>query len=149
MGCDKKIFEKGQTKTFEESSIVWEDRIYVRNLGWMKFSRLDQPSWSSYSPSIMTIHVNIGEAKTRLSELLNAIKRGERVVIMRAGEPEAEIVSARDSKATSKEELARKRKSAFGMYRDAFKGADLSLEALKADRGDPDERFERKFGAAS
>ncbi len=97
----------------------------------------------------MTIHVNIGEAKTRLSELLNAIKRGERVVIMRAGEPEAEIVSARDSKATSKEELARKRKSAFGMYRDALKGADLSLEALKADRGDPDERFERKFGAAS
>lgn len=94
----------------------------------------------------MTIHVNIGEAKTRLSELLNALKRGERVVIMRAGAPEAEIVPARDGKDTSKEELARKRKSAFGMYRDAFAGADLSLKALKADRGDSDERFERKFG---
>ncbi len=97
----------------------------------------------------MTIHVNIGEAKARLSELLNAMKRGERVVIMRAGEPEAEIVPAYDSKTASREERARKRKSAFGMYRDAFKGADLSLKSLKAERGNPDERFERKFGAPS
>ena len=97
----------------------------------------------------MTIHVNIGEAKTRLSELLNAMKRGEQIVIMRAGEPEAELVPARTSHSTTREERARKRKSAFGMYRDAFKGADLSLEALKAERGDPEERFERKFGASS
>ena len=99
--------------------------------------------------SIMTIHVNIGEAKTRLSELLNAMKRGERVVIMRAGEPEAEIVPAREAQQSSREERGRKRKAAFGMYRDAFKGADLSLEALKAERGDPEERFERKFGPSS
>ena len=97
----------------------------------------------------MTIHVNIGEAKTRLSELLNAMKRGEQIVIMRAGEPEAELVPARAAHSTTREERARKRKSAFGMYRDAFKGADLSLEALKAERGDPEERFERKFGASS
>jgi antitoxin (DNA-binding transcriptional repressor) of toxin-antitoxin stability system len=97
----------------------------------------------------MTIHVNIGEAKTRLSELLSAMKRGERVVIMRAGEPEAEIVPAQRDAQASREERARKRKAAFGMYRDAFKGADLSLKVLKADRGDPDERFERKFGASS
>ena len=97
----------------------------------------------------MTIHVNIGEAKTRLSELLNAMKRGEQVVIMRAGEPEAELVPARATQASSHDERARKRRSAFGMYRDAFKGADLSLEALKAERGDPDERFERKFGAST
>ena len=98
---------------------------------------------------IMTIHVNIGEAKTRLSELLNAMKRGEQIVIMRAGEPEAELVPARNAYSTTREDRARKRKSAFGMYRDAFKGADLSLEALKAERGDPEERFERKFGASS
>ena len=97
----------------------------------------------------MTIHVNIGEAKTRLSELINAMKRGEQIVIMRAGEPEAELVPARAAHSTTREERARKRKSAFGMYRDAFKGADLSLEALKAERGDPEERFERKFGASS
>ena len=97
----------------------------------------------------MTIHVNIGEAKTRLSELLNAMKRGERVVIMRAGAAEAEIVPVRETQQTSREERARKRSAAFGMYRDAFKGADLSLKALKAERGDPDERFERKFGPAA
>ena len=97
----------------------------------------------------MTIHVNIGEAKTRLSELLNAMKRGEQIAIMRAGEPEAELVPARNAQTTSREERARKRKSAFGMCRDAFKGADLSLDALKAERGDPEERFERKFGASS
>lgn len=39
----------------------------------------------------MTIHVNIGEAKTRLSQLIAALKRGERVVIDRDGEPEVEL----------------------------------------------------------
>jgi prevent-host-death family protein len=97
----------------------------------------------------MTIHVNIGEAKTRLSELINAMKRGEQIVIMRAGEPEAQLVPVRNTQTSSREERTRKRKSAFGMYRDAFKGADLSLESLKAERGDPKERFERKFGASS
>jgi antitoxin (DNA-binding transcriptional repressor) of toxin-antitoxin stability system len=97
----------------------------------------------------MTIHVNIGEAKTPLSELLNAIKREERVVIMRAGEPEAEIVPARESQTTSREELARKRKSAFGMFKKDFAGFDTGIHALKADRGDPDQRFGRKFGASS
>jgi prevent-host-death family protein len=58
-------------------------------------------------PLSMTIHVNIGEAKTRLSELLNAMKRGERVVIMRAGEPEAEIVPAREVQQSSREERVR------------------------------------------
>ncbi len=40
----------------------------------------------------MTIHVNIGAAKTRLSELLAVAKRGEEVVITRAGAPEARLV---------------------------------------------------------
>lgn len=39
----------------------------------------------------MTIHVNIGEAKTRLSQLIAAAKRGEKVVINRNGEPEIEL----------------------------------------------------------
>ena len=39
----------------------------------------------------MTIHVNIGEAKTRLSQLIAAAKRGEKVVIDRNGEPEVEL----------------------------------------------------------
>jgi len=39
----------------------------------------------------MTIHVNIGEAKTRLSQLIAAVKRGEKVVIDRDGMPEVEL----------------------------------------------------------
>lgn len=39
----------------------------------------------------MTIHVNIGEAKTRLSQLIAALKRGEKVIIDRDGKPEVEL----------------------------------------------------------
>lgn len=39
----------------------------------------------------MTILVNIGEAKTRLSQLIAAAKRGETVIISRNGEPEIEL----------------------------------------------------------
>lgn len=40
----------------------------------------------------MTIHLNIGEAKTRLSELLAAAVRGEEVVVDKAGVPYATLV---------------------------------------------------------
>lgn len=39
----------------------------------------------------MGIHVNIGEAKTRLSELVAAAERGEDVVIARAGEAKVRL----------------------------------------------------------
>jgi hypothetical protein len=45
------------------------------------------------------------------------------------------------------EQMAAKRKAAFGQYRQAFEGFDIDLEALKIDRSDPDERFKRKFSA--
>lgn len=41
----------------------------------------------------MTIHVNIGEAKTRLSQLIAAASRGEKVIIARDGEPVVELVA--------------------------------------------------------
>ena len=37
-------------------------------------------------------HVNVHEAKTRLSKLLEEVERGERVVIARAGTPVALLV---------------------------------------------------------
>ena len=40
----------------------------------------------------MTIHVNIGEAKSRLSALVAAAKRGEDVVIAHAGKPAVRLV---------------------------------------------------------
>ncbi len=88
----------------------------------------------------MTIHVNIGEAKTRLSELLRAMRSGERVIIARDGKPEAELVPAERGRHLTREEIAARRLSAFGMFKEAYKGFDTSLEALKADRVIRDEK---------
>lgn len=40
----------------------------------------------------VTVNVNIHEAKTQLSRLLERVARGERVVISKAGKPVAELV---------------------------------------------------------
>ena len=40
----------------------------------------------------MTVNVNIHEAKTHLSRLLERVAAGERVIISKAGEPIAELV---------------------------------------------------------
>lgn len=94
----------------------------------------------------MTIHVNIGEAKTRLSQLVAAALRGEEVVLQKAGQPQVRLVPVGDASRAEREAIARRRAAAFGKFKDAFAGADLSLEALKADRPDPDERERRALG---
>ena len=40
----------------------------------------------------MTIHVNVSEAKTRLSRLLREVEAGAEIVIVRAGSPVARLV---------------------------------------------------------
>lgn len=45
----------------------------------------------------MSIHVNIGEAKTRLSELVAASLRGEEVILAKAGKPVARITAIEDA----------------------------------------------------
>lgn len=93
----------------------------------------------------MTIRVNIGEAKTRLSELVAAAVRGEDVVLAKAGEPQVRLVRVIDMEA-ERVRIVEKRRAAMGIWKEAFEGFDTSVAALKADRGDPDERFRRKFG---
>lgn len=44
----------------------------------------------------MTVNVNIHEAKTHLSRLLEQVASGERVVISKAGKPVADLVAHRD-----------------------------------------------------
>ncbi|MFC3675567.1 type II toxin-antitoxin system Phd/YefM family antitoxin [Ferrovibrio xuzhouensis] len=56
----------------------------------------------------MTIQVNIHEAKTSLSKLIDAVKRGEEVIIARAGKPEVRLVPA---------EPAEKPKREFGLLK--------------------------------
>lgn len=63
----------------------------------------------------MTIHVNIGEAKTRLSELVAASEMGEEVVIARAGQPAVRLVPV-DPDAARKA-LAAKRRAFIGSWK--------------------------------
>lgn len=93
----------------------------------------------------MTIHVNIGDAKTRLSELVAAAERGEDVVLARAGSPRVRLVPLEHVEQERRRLLVEKRRKAFGFLKDAFVGYDTSLEALKADREDYDTRLRRKF----
>ena len=44
----------------------------------------------------MSITVNIGEAKTRLSELVTKVEAGEEVVIARGNEPVAKLTALDD-----------------------------------------------------
>lgn len=46
----------------------------------------------------MTIHVNIGEAKAKLSALISASLRGEEVVIDHDGKPQVRLIPVADAK---------------------------------------------------
>ena len=87
--------------------------------------------------------MNIGEAKTRLSQLIAAAVGGEEIVLDRAGQPQVRLVPVATARELEIERLAAKRRLAIGMFADAFKTFDTSLETLKQDR-DP-ERREQKF----
>ena len=96
----------------------------------------------------MSIHVNIGEAKTRLSELVAAALAGEDVILQKAGVPKLMLVPIEEADAAKRAEMVKRRVAAFGKFRKDFAGYDLDRERLTADRGDPEERFGRKFGSA-
>lgn len=97
----------------------------------------------------MTIHVNIGEAKTRLSELVAAAMRGEEVVVSKAGEPQVRLEPvANADTAADKERRVQKRMSALGMWKHMFDGADFVVPPSMTDE-EIEERWNRKFGPAS
>lgn len=97
----------------------------------------------------MTVHVNIGEAKTRLSELVAAVLRGEDVVLDKAGEPKVRLVALPEAIALEKETRAAKRRAAFGFLADKYRhlhGTDaLDVPPSMTDE-EYEERIQRKFG---
>lgn len=93
----------------------------------------------------MTIRVNIAEAKAKLSALAEAALAGEEVILQKAGVPKLKLVPIEKAEQFEREEIARMRVANIGKFKKEFEGLDLSVEALKADRGDPNERFRRKF----
>lgn len=99
----------------------------------------------------MTIHVNIGDAKTRLSQLVGAALRGEDVVLDKAGEPKVRLVALPEALALEREASAAKRRAAIGFAREKYQ--HLPPEAFDVPPSMTDEeveeRFQRKFGAPS
>ena len=95
----------------------------------------------------MTINVNIGEAKTRFSELVAAAVRGEHVVISRAGQPQIRFVAIDDATVAERARVAEMRKSAIGMYAREFDGHEIDIGPSMSDE-EFEERFRRKFGPA-
>lgn len=97
----------------------------------------------------MTIHVNIGEAKTRLSELIAAALKGEDVVLDKAGEPKVRLVPLPEAIALEREASAAKRRAAIGFAREKYK--NFPPEAFDVPPSMTDEEYEerirRKFGA--
>ena len=97
----------------------------------------------------MTINVNIGEAKTRLSELVSRALEGEEVILQKAGRPVLKLMPLVEAGRLEAERVATRRTAGVGAFQAAFSEQDLSLEAVKADRDDPLARFRRKFGPAA
>ena len=87
----------------------------------------------------MGYHVNIGEAKTRLSELVAASLRGEEVILSKAGKPVARITALEGAMADAKEreraERAAKMKAYIGSGRGKMgpNAGDLLLEPEYSD----------------
>ena len=82
----------------------------------------------------MTTHVNIGEAKTHLSQLIAAVLKGEEVVVDKDGKPQVRLVAVEDATDAERERIAAKRRAAFGLWAREFEGFDTSPEALRAER---------------
>lgn len=101
----------------------------------------------------MTIHVSISEAKASLSALVDAAKRGEDVILDKAGVPQARIVPVGRSvsAAISPEEMkirAERRKAAFGMYKHLIGDRQIDVPPSMTDE-ELEERWQRKFGPAA
>ena len=79
----------------------------------------------------MGIQVNIGEAKTRLSELVAASLKGEEVTLSKAGKPVARIVALDDAIEEVRAERKAKIRAWIGSKKHVFddRAGDLFSEA--------------------
>ena len=97
----------------------------------------------------MTIHVNIGKAKTTLSRLVDAAVSGEDIVLDKAGHPKVRLVPVPEAIQIEREVRAAKRSAALGFAYEKYK--HLPPEAFDVPPSMTDEeleeRFQRKFGA--
>lgn len=97
----------------------------------------------------MTIHVNIGDAETQLSQLVAAALRGEDVVLDREGQPKVKLVPIAEAQAMERAAIAAKRQAAFGALADKYRHLKPEDSVVPPSMTDEEleERFQRKFGA--
>ena len=88
----------------------------------------------------MAIHVNIGEAKTRLSQLIAAALKGEEVVVDKDGKPQVRLVAVQEATEAERERIIAKRRAFVGRWAGALKDVDTSPEAIRAERQYGEER---------
>ena len=88
----------------------------------------------------MTLHVNIGEAKTRLSQLVAAALRGEQVVLDRNGEPQVRLVPIGQAVESERQRVADQRRSFIAEWAAAFEQTSLGPDEVKAARNYSAER---------
>ena len=96
----------------------------------------------------MTIHVNIGEAKTRLSELVAAARRGEEVVVNKAGVPQIRFTAIDPEDSRDGDAIVARRMRALGMYRHLVKGDPPLVRDLKPTDDEIEDHYRKKFGPA-
>lgn len=94
----------------------------------------------------MTIHVNIGEAKTRLSELVAAAVRGEEIVLDKAGTPQVRLVPMKECGAREREALTARRRSALGMFKHLIGDQEIDIRKIKNDDAELQAAHRRKCG---
>jgi prevent-host-death family protein len=70
----------------------------------------------------MAMQLNIGEAKTRLSQMVAASLRGEEVILSRAGKPVARITALDDAKADHDVRLVAERAAKMKAFVGSLKG---------------------------
>lgn len=95
----------------------------------------------------MGIHVNIAEAKARLSELVAAAVRGEEVVLGRAGKPQVRLVAVAEASDAEIKRRGEKRKAALGMYAHLVGDRSIDVRSLKLTEAEQEAIYDRKFGA--
>lgn len=88
----------------------------------------------------MTLHVNIGEAKTRLSQLVAAALRGEQVVLDRNGQPQVKLVPVAEASEAERVRLAEQRRAFVAKWAADFHGYNIGPEEVRAAREYSEER---------
>lgn len=93
----------------------------------------------------MTIHVNIAEAKARLSSLVEAALNGEDVILQKAGVPKLKLVPIVEAERQERERIAAHRMANIGKFREKYEDVDLTVPASMTD-AEIEQRYKRKFG---